>query len=157
MTLIVLRVGAVAASEVTQRNSWALGVGGRDAPNRLGRGCCPHRGPTPELWPHPPRSSPPAPNPHPRFGLLEGPAGAEEGGVAVGVQPEGSGREGGSGETGRGLLRILGDPLILEPRLGWRWGVLEGTGVRGGDGSLFSPGGPGLWRGAELAQSGLPE
>lgn len=50
MTLIVFTVIAAAASEVTQRNSWELGVGGRDAPNSLGRGRCPSRGPTPKLW-----------------------------------------------------------------------------------------------------------
>ena len=72
----------------------------------------------------------------------------------MGVEPEGSGREGGSGVGG--AFSASSGPPILEPRLGWTWGALEGAGVRG-ETALFSSGGPGLWRGAELAQSGLPE
>ena len=96
----------------------------------------------------------PPPNLHPRFGLLEGPTGAEERRVAVGAEREGSGREGGSGVGG--AFSASSGPPILERRLGWTWGALEGTGVWG-ETAFFSSGGPGLWRGAELVQSGLPE
>lgn len=138
MTFIVLRVGAAAASEVTQRNSWALGVGGRDAPNRLGRGCCPHRCPTPELWPHPLRSSPPAPAPTPPLWASGGTRGSR-------------GKGGSGGRTARGFRergRERGDragpsphprgSLILEPRLGWRWASWKEPWGEWGETALFS-------------------
>ena len=108
------------------RIGWGGGVARTDAPP-------PSSGRTPFGVLHPP------PHPHPRFGLLEGPAGAEERGVAVGVQPEGSGRQGGSGETGRGLLRILGDPSSLSPDLGGGGHPGRNPGVSGGRRLSFQP------------------
>ena len=47
----------------------------------------------------------------------------------MGAEREGSGREGGSGVGG--TFSASSGPPILERRLGWTWGALEGTGVWG--------------------------
>lgn len=93
MTLIVLTTAAAEASEVTQRNSWELGVG------PLGKGRCPRRGHTPTLWLGAGHTHSGVLRPTPSW-LWPAPAGTEK--RRVGAQLEGSGKGGASRKPGRG-------------------------------------------------------